>query len=193
MLARSRVQGVVHGRSTERVGERPRRRSGDRHTTGRLEWEGQVTVSVDQEAVAAAVRYLGWQVSVPPQPPAPLALQEAVWAYRHESLVEWEMGRLNGRPSSLTPMSLARDDQATGLIRLWSIGWRVLTRLECGVRRRVAMTTTRLQGLSVGNPTRATAQPTAERLLAAFQGLPLTIIREGRRWQHHLTPLARVQ
>jgi hypothetical protein len=62
MLARYRVQGLVHGRYTERFWERPRRRYGDRHTTVRLEWEGQVTVSVDQAAVAAAVRQLGWRV-----------------------------------------------------------------------------------------------------------------------------------
>jgi transposase len=90
-------------------------------------------------------------------------------------------------------MYLERDDHATGLIRLLSIGLRVLTRLEFGVRRRLAMTKTRLQGLYVGNPPRATAQPTAERLLEAFQGLTLPIIREGRRGRHHLTPLSRVQ
>jgi len=103
------------------------------------------------------------------------------------------MGRLKGRPLSLTPRSLARDDQATGVIRLVSLGVRGLTRLECGGRWRLAMTKTRRQGLSGGNPPRATAQPTAARLLEAFQGLTLTSIREGRRWRQHLTPLARVQ
>ncbi len=193
ILARYRVQGLVHVRYTERFWERPLRRYGDRNTTVRLEWEGQVTVSVDQEAVAAAVRQLGWRVYATTQPPEQLSLQEAVWAYRNEYLVERAMGRLKGRPLSLTPMYLERDDHATGLIRLLSIGLRVLTLLEFGVRRRLAMTKTRLQGLYVGNPTRATAQPTAERLLEAFQGLTLTIIREGRRWRHHLTPLSRVQ
>jgi transposase len=94
---------------------------------------------------------------------------------------------------SLTPMSLERDDHATGLIRLLSLGLRVLTRLECGVRRCLATANTTLVGLSVGNPKRATAHPTAERLLEAFQGLTLTIIREGRRQRSHLTPLSRVQ
>jgi hypothetical protein len=102
------------------------------------------------------------------------------------------MGRLQGRPLSLTPMYLERDDHATGLIRLLSSGWRGLTRLECGVRRRMAAAKTTLAGWSVGNPTRATAHPTAERLRDAFQGLTLTIIREGRRRRSHLTPLSRV-
>jgi transposase len=102
------------------------------------------------------------------------------------------MGRLKGRPWSLTPMYRERDHQATGLIRLLSIGLRVLPRREFGVRRRLAMAKTPLDGLYVGNPKRATARPTAERLLEAFQGLTLTILREGRRRRYHLTPLSRV-
>jgi hypothetical protein len=67
----------------------------------------------------------------------------------------------------------------------------MLTRLAFAVRQRVATAKTTLAGLYVGTPKRATAHPTAERLLAAFQGLTLTLIRAGRR--RHLTPLSRVQ
>ena len=56
----------------------------------------------------------------------------------------------------------------------------------------VATAKTTLAGLYVGIPTRTTAHLTAEHLLEAFQGLMLTIIREGRRRCHHLTPLARL-
>ena len=37
------------------------------------------------------------------------------------------MGRLKGRPLSLTPLDLERDDRVTGLIRLLLVGLRVLT------------------------------------------------------------------
>jgi transposase len=193
MLSRYRVQGLLHVRYMERFWERPRRRYGGRDATVRLEWDGQVTVSLDEEAVAAAMRYLGWRVYVTTQPAAQLSLQEAVLAYRNEYVVERAMGRLKGRPLSLTPMYLEREDHATGLIRLLSIGLRVLTLLEFGVRQRLVRAKTRLEGLYVGNPKRATTHPTAERLLKAFQGLTLTIIREGRRRRRHLTPLSRVQ
>jgi transposase len=193
ILARYRVQGLLHVRYKEQLWAQPVRRHGGRDASVRLEWDIQVTVSLDQEAVAAAVRQLGWRVYVTTQPPEQLSLQEAVLAYRNEYLVERAMGRLKGRPLSLTPMYLERDDHATGLIRLLSIGLRVLTLLEFGVRRRLATAKTMLTGLYVGNPKRATAHPTAERLLEAFQGLTLTIIREGRRRRRHLTPLSRVQ
>jgi transposase len=193
ILARYRVHGLLHVRYKEQWWEHPVRRYGGRNATVRLEWDVQVTVSLDQEAVAAAVRQLGWRVYVTTQPPAQLSLQKAVRVYRNEYLVERAMGRLKGRPLSLTPMYLEREDHATGLIRLLSLGLRVLTLLEFAVRRRLATAKTTLAGLYVGNPTRATAHPTAERLLEAFQGLTLTIIREGRRRRRHLTPLSRVQ
>jgi transposase len=118
---------------------------------------------------------------------------QAVLAYRSPYVVESEIGRLKGHPWSLTPMYLQRDDHATGLIRLLSVALRVLTRLECSVRQRLAAARTTLAGLYAGNPKRATARPTTERLLKGFEGLTLTIIREGRRRRSHLTPLSRVQ
>jgi transposase len=165
ILARYRVQGLLHVWYQEQWWERSLRHYGRRAATVRMEWDVQVTVSLDEEAVAAAVRQLGWRVYVTTQPPDQLSLQDAVLAYRSEYLVERAMGRLKGRPLSLTPMYLERDDHATGLIRLLSIGLRVLTLLEFGVRRRLAAAKTTLGGLYVGNPKRATAHPTAERLL----------------------------
>lgn len=193
ILTRYRVHSLLHVRYTDRFRERPLQRAGGRGPTVRLEWDGQVAVSLDQEALAAAVRQLGWRVYATTQPSEQLSLQDAVLAYRNEYLVERVMGRLKGRPLSLTPMYLEREDHATGLIRLLSIGLRVLTLLEFGVRQRLAMAKTKLKGLYVGNPKRSTTHPTAERLLEAFQGLTLTLIREGRRRRRHLTPLSRVQ
>jgi hypothetical protein len=90
-------------------------------------------------------------------------------------------------------MYLEQDDHATGLVRLLSVGLRVLRRLECGVRQRLAAERTVLAGLYAGNPQRTTARPTTERLLERVEGLTLTIFPEGRRRRYHLTPLSRVQ
>jgi len=90
-------------------------------------------------------------------------------------------------------MDLERDAHATGLIRLLSVGLRVRTRLELVVRQRLAAERTVLAGLYAGNPTRAPARPTPERLLERVQGLTRTILREGRRRRSHLTPLSRGQ
>ena len=78
------------------------------------------------------------------------------------------MDLLSGRPLLLTPMSRQRDGHATGLIRLLSVGLRVLTRLECVVRRRLAAEQTALAGLYAGNSKGAIARPTTELLLERF-------------------------
>jgi transposase len=73
-------------------------------------------------------------------------------------------------------MSVQRDDHATGLIRLLSIAFRVLTLLEFVGRRQLAAEQVKLAGLYAGNPKRATVRPTAERMLETFQEITLTLI-----------------
>ena len=111
-------------------------------------------------------------------------------AYRQEYLVERSFGRLKGRPLSLTPMYVHRDEHATGLIRLLSIGLRVLTLLEYVVRRQLAAQGETLAGLYVGNAKRETARPTAERLLEAFQEVTLTVVEGATQIYRHLTALS---
>ena len=193
ILARYRVQGLLRLPYEAHVGERPVRRYGARPATVRVEREVRVTAVVDQDAVTAAVQRLGWRVYATPPPADRLTLPQAALAYRSAYLIERGFGRLKGPPLSLTPMYLEREDHVTGLIRLLSVGLRVLTLLEFVVRRRLATDGGILAGVYTGNPARATAQPTAERLLATFQEVTLTIIREGWDTWWHLTPRSSVQ
>jgi hypothetical protein len=151
-----------------------------------------VPVSRDQEAVAAAVRHRGWQVSGTTPPAAERARQAAVLASRRESLGERARGRLPGRPWSRTPRDRAREAQVPGGSRLVSLGVRGLTRLAWVIRRRLAAARTGRAGRSAGHPTRAMARPTTARRLEAFHGLTRTSRRAGRRQRSHLTPRSRV-
>jgi transposase len=151
-------------------------------------------VTVNEQALATALRRLGWRVYVTNQAATVLPLERAVLAYRDEYLVERSLGRLKGRPLSLSPLYLTRDDHATGLIRLLSLALRVLTLLEGVVRRQLAdPATPPLTGYYPGQPTRATRRPTAERLLAAFDGLTLTLLHTPTVVLRHLTPLSSLQ
>jgi transposase len=69
----------------------------------------------------------------------------------------------------------------------------VLTLLEFVVRRRLASEGSKLAGLYAGNPKRATARPTTELLLEAFQEITLTIFQEADQMRRHLTPLTELQ
>ena len=152
ILHRYRVHGLLAVRYTERVQKCPLRRYGSRPATVQVERDLGVKAVVDRPAVAAAIGRLGWRVYATNAPPDQLPLSQAVLAYRSQYLVESDMGRLKGHPLSLTPMYLERDDHATGLIRLLSVGLRVLTLLEFVVRQRLAAARTALAGLYAGNP-----------------------------------------
>jgi len=187
------VQGLLRWGYQDIVHERPIRRYRGRPATVRVEQEVRVTVEVDPAALEEAVRRLGWRVYATNAPDGQLTLMQAVLAYRSEYLIERGFGRLKGKPLSLTPMYLQRDDHATGLIRLLTIGLRLLTLVEFVVRRRLTMEGSQLRGLYAGNPKRATARPTAELLLKAFQEITLTVIHEVGQTRRHLTPLTGLQ
>jgi transposase len=163
----------------------PARVDHDRHAT--------VEVRVDEAALEATIRRLGWRVYGTNQPLASLSLAPAVLAYRSAYQVERSFGRLKGRPLSLTPMYGQRDDHATGRIRLLSIAWRVLTLLEFVGRRQLAAEGATLAGLYAGNPKRDTNRPTAERLLEAFQDITLIIIQGAQQSDRHVTALSPLQ
>ena len=159
----------------------------------KVDRQSTVEVRVDEEVLATAVSRFGWRVYGTNQPSEKLSLEQAVLAYRSADLVERRLGRLKGRPRSLTPMYVQQDDHATGLIRLLSIVLRVLTLIEFVRRRHLALEKDKIAGLYAGNPNRETARPTAERLLEAFEDITLTVIE----WQHptscHVTSLSPVQ
>jgi transposase len=184
-LLRLDVQVISHQRKVRGYRDRPTRMV--------VERELHLEVSVDEVAVEETLRRKGWRVYATNAPASQLPLAQAVLAYRAQYLVERGCGRLKGRPLSVTPMYLQRDDHATGLIRLLSIALRILTLLEFLVRRALAQEDAELAGLYAGNPKRATARPTAERILEAFEHITLTVIREPPRTLRHITPLSALQ
>jgi len=172
----------VTARSIRAYRGQPARVEYDRDTT--------VEVCVDTATLEAPMRRLGGRVYGTNQPAASWSLAQAVLAYRSAYQVERSLGKLKGRPLSLTPMDMQRDDHATGLIRLLSIALRVLTRLAFVGRRQLAAEWVKLVGLYADNPKRETDRPTAERLLEAFQDITLTIIKGPQRYLIHAHSLA---
>ncbi len=193
LLQKYKVEGLLNIEIEETCHQRQIRHYGKRPAREEKVRSYRISATVDEARVAETLQQTGWRVYATNAPAEKLSLTQAVLAYREQYIIERGYGRLKGKPLSLSPMYLERDDHATGLIRLLSIGLRVLTLLEFLVRRRLAQEQSQLTGLYAGNPKRATARPTAERLLAAFKGLTLTLIVEPNRHLRHLTPLSDLQ
>ena len=90
-------------------------------------------------------------------------------------------------------MLLRSDQRICGLLRILVIALRALTLLEFVARRQLAQQTTPLQGLYAGNPQRATQQPTAERLLRAFDDITWYQASDGQTAWQQVTPLSDLQ
>jgi len=193
LLKQHRVAGLLSVTIEEQVEERWVRAYGNRPAAVRVERGVRLSTAVDAHAVEEAIRKLGWRVYATNQAQEQLPLEQAVLAYREEYLVERGFGRVIGKPLSLTPMYLQSDQRATGLIRLLSIGLRILTLLEWSCRQRLADSKATVAGLYAGNPKRTTNRPTAEALLGAFQHIHLSLVTMGQELHRHVTPLSELQ
>jgi transposase len=192
IVQRHRVEAFLWLRYDQQTASRSIRAYQDRPAYMKEESQATVEVQVDEAAFEVAARRWGWRIYGATQPVEQLSLEQAVLAYRSAYLVERSLGRLKGRPLSLKPMYVQRDDHATGLIRLLSMALRVLTLLEFVGRRQLALEHAKLAGLYAGNPKREMARPTAERLLETFQEVTLTIIELPQQTIRHVTPLSPV-
>jgi len=152
-----------------------------------------VTVLAQRNTLAyeETVRGLGWRVFVCNDPE--LGLGEAVLAYREEYLIERGFNRLRGKLLGMTPLYLSSCTRIKGLIRLLSIGLRVLCLTEFTVREALREKAEKLSGLYAGNPKRATAKPTTEMMLRTFVGIALIGATIGGMDVHSVTPLNPVQ
>ena len=193
ILKEHRVEGLLRLRIEEHVTERMVRAYGNHPAEVRVERTVHLHSEVDEAAVSAATRRLGWRVYATNHPPQTLSLAQAVLAYREEYLVERGFGRLKGKPLSLSPMYVQSDQRATGLIHLLSLCLRILTVLEWRCRQPLADQHESLPGLYAGNPKRTTSRPTAEALLKAFQLIHLSVIILGQQAHRHITPLSELQ
>ena len=177
------ARGLLRLEYEERSVERMVRRYRGRPTTLRVEREILARAEVDEEAVAAAVRQLGWQVYITNMPQERLPL--AVLPAPHTAASGFQ--RLSGRPLSLTPGAMQRDDHVIGLVRLLTIAQRALALLEVAVRQRL----TDDAEVPASHERRLAPQHAGERLLDAFRDIVL--VRGGSGAEAQITQLTPLQ
>jgi transposase len=193
ILTRFCVDGLLSVHIKEQVQEHPVRAYRGRASTIHQDLIFMVSSEREEKAITQAVDQLGWRVYSTNHPTAQLPLEQVVEAYRDEYRVERDFARLKGRPLSLAPLYVQRDDHRVGLIRLLTIALRVITLLEGVLRQRLCEQSMQLSGLFAGNPKRRTSQPTTERLLESFSEITLTRVCTPGFTQRHVTPLSALQ
>ena len=152
-----------------------------------------VSVRRRRKAIEAFKRRAGWRAYGTNAPASRLTLQAAVEKYSGQWQPEHGFHRIKGGALKVAPIFLRTDRHIRGLLLLVMMVLRLLTLLEFVARRNLVAEGATLTGLYTGAPKKATARPTAERLLEAFTGLTLYTVRIGNRVHRHLSPLTALQ
>jgi len=156
----------------------------------------QITaIQPQHSAIGTQKARFGWKAFVTNGALSQLSLAQAVLNYRNEYRVERVFQRLKSH-FNIAPLFVQRDDQVQGLTYLLTLGVRVLTLIEFVVRRSLHNDNAKLADLHPESRKKTTDTPTGERLLKAFSGLTLTIIkdRSGRELGRQFNqPLSSVQ
>ena len=150
-------------------------------------------LQLNQTAIEEQRRLSGWRIYVINLPAASLSLEQAMSYYRDEWLVEHGFHRFKKGSLPALPLFLRLDERIRGLMLLLMVALQALTLLEFISQRQLKANQETIAGLVPGNPKMKTDHPSAERILAQFDGLHLFIeeteTRLNARMVELLTPV----
>lgn len=138
-----------------------------------------VTFERDEAALAELLALLGWRIYVTNVSAEIMSLEQAMAYYRDEWLVERGFHRFKRGSLPALPLWVRLPERIRGLMLLLLIALQALALLEFVAQRELARRGESLAGLVPGNPKMKTNKPSAERLLARFQPLHMTIRHTG--------------
>ena len=193
IIKKHRVEGLLDLSYRKEIEKRSIRKYGERPARTEENVRYVIKVKPNQKAISDARRPLGWRLYVTNAPDTHLPLSKAILAYRDTAQMDRNFMRLKGRPLGIRPLYVEREDHAKGMVRLMSLALRVLTLPEHVVRDALDSAKEKLSGLYAGNPKRQTERPTTERLLKAFRGITLTVVKLSDQSFRHITPLSELQ
>jgi transposase len=133
-------------------------------------------------------------VQVTNAPDERLSLATSVVTYRSGWCLERDFHLLKDQPLGIRPMYVKSDAQIGGLVRLMTLGLRLLSLIELQGRRGVAATGEKVKGYYSGQPGRVTDQPSGERILETITRQRLTLygVKTATATEWQLTPLPEV-
>jgi transposase len=193
ILKQRRVEELLEVSYIREVERRRVRRYRDRPARTEERVHYVIQVKRNWAAIREARRMMGWRLYATTTPQEQMSLTEAVRVHRGAPRIERAFRRLKGHPLGIRPLYVQREDHTRGIVRMLSLALRVLTLVEHVVRERLRAVGETLKGLYAGNPQRQTARPTTERLLKAFKGITLTVVRLPEQTIRHITPLSDLQ
>jgi len=191
MVKRYGVADLLEFEVETTVSEIVQRKYKDRPAGVQEVQEQTVKARVKTDAVESKKRLCGWRVYVTNA--LVLTVMAAVQAYRGQYGIEHGFARLKGKTLNLTPLYLQKEERVSGLVKLLSIGLRLLTLIEFEVRRKLEETGEKLRGVYPGQAGRSTSRPSSELLLEVFRGVDMWIVEHEGVCYRKVSPLTVAQ
>lgn len=188
-----RVEDFFEVTYTQEVKERSIRAHKDRPARTERTVRFQLSLKRKQTAIDQANFQAGWRIYATNASQQRLPLAAAVVTYRDQYIEENIFRRLKGKFLSITPVYIQKDTHAKGLFHLLTLASRLFALGDYRAQQALTKQGEKLSGIYKSNPARATATPTTERMLQAFDGIDLLILGDASGEQCFLTPLSAVQ
>jgi transposase len=180
VIEQYRLEGLLTIEVTETIAQerrylRPGRPTSD--TPYEIVEQRQVQLYVRRNLVAITeeMRLAGWRIYVTNVMATRMSQEQAVAYYRHQWTAERGYHRFKGGSLPVLPIYLRTPARIKGLMILLMVALQALTLIEFVAQRKLAKREESVAGLVPGNPKMETERPSAERILAQFDHLHLSV------------------
>lgn len=140
----------------------------------------QVEIKENKEAIEGKKKMLGWQVYACIAPKEKLSLEQCVWKYRGQNKIESRFDSLRNKVAPLLPIYLQKENRVIGLVNLLMIALKTFSMMEYKAAKNLKKNNEKLTNVYAGNPKMGTTSPTAKRMLNAFTGISLVVIKQDQ-------------
>ncbi len=140
----------------------------------------QLHFTQDESAISAKKKLMGWQIYATTISKNKLSFDKIVWKYRAQNRIESRFNDLRNKVVPLVPIFLQKDNRIEALINVLMICLKVCSVMEYKIAKSLKEEDEELENIYEGNPKRATAKPTAKRVLKQFKGISIVIINQSK-------------
>jgi len=139
----------------------------------------QVAIKENTKAINEKKKLLGWQVYACIAPKEKLSLEQCVWKYRGQNKIESRFDNLRNKIAPLLPIYLQKENRIIGLVNLLMIALKTFSMMEYKAAKELKKNNEKLTNVYLGNPKMGTKSPTAKRMMKAFKGISLVVIKQN--------------
>lgn len=138
----------------------------------------QLIIERNSKAIEDKKRIMGWQVYACNAAKQKLSLEQCIWKYRAQNRIESRFDNLRNKIAPLIPIYLQKDNRIEALVNLLMIALKAISVMEYKAAKSLKEKNEALENIYHGNPKQKTKTPTAKKMLTAFKGISIVVLKD---------------